>query len=129
MLRSKSLALLGSVFALFVAMSVFAAPAAAQEMAEGTWGGTIEPPGGGVMDISFEVETGEALSITLVAPGMGELVADDEELVDGVLHFGFDAGGAYVVCELPKTDDGGFEGECVGDDGAVGYLTMTPPEN
>ena len=108
--------------------ALLANPVAAQELASGTWTGTLEAPGQAPFDIEFEVEGGDEPVITMSAMGMS-LGLENVELVDEALHFGFDAGGAYVVCELPARDGGGFEGECVGDDGESGFISMTPPKD
>lgn len=102
-------------------------PLAAQEMESGTWAVTMITPEGEVVDLQYEVTSeGDEISIVMVVPGFGELPLNDVSLDDGTLTFSFDFG-FVVTCDLDETDDGGFEGECVGDDGASGTLKITPP--
>ena len=123
MFRSK--ALIMAALAGVAIMGVAAAPADAQDLVSGTWTGTIEPPDGMVVDVEYEVD-GDTPAITMSA--MGEsIMLDDIEVTDEAIHFTFNIG-VYVVCELPLRDDGGYEGECVGDDGDSGWLTMVPPD-
>jgi len=101
---------------------------AAQAMASGTWGGTLVPPGDEAADLQFQVVSAEdAISITMVIPGFGELPLDDVTLEDGTLRFSFNIG-LVVKCSLAQGDDGGFAGTCNGEDGNSGQLTMTPPK-
>lgn len=114
-----------------VALALFLAPVlasstAAQELESGTWTGTLEPPEGGEMAVSFEVTGGAEPSITMAGQGQF-LVLENIELTDDALHFTFDMG-TFIVCELLVSDEGGFAGECVGDDGESGFITMVPPQ-
>ncbi len=120
-------ATLATVAALsFLLAPSLATPTIAQEMESGTWTGTLEPPDGGEMDITFEVTGGADLGILMSFQGQS-LVLDNIELDDDALHFTFDIG-TFVACELLVQDEGGFGGECVGDDGESGFITMTPPQ-
>ena len=114
-----------AALALFAGFAL-ASPVSAQELESGTWTGTVEPPDGGIIDVEFAVEWGDEPSIVIMA--MGESLAVlDIEVTEEALMFAFDAD-EYVACELLATDDGGYEGECVGSDGTPGYMTMTPPD-
>jgi len=98
-----------------------------QEIQSGTWAGVLVPAGDTAADVQFQVASeDDAISITMVIPGFGELPLDDVTLEDETLSFSFDIG-LVVRCSLARTDDGGFEGTCTGDDGNSGRVTMTPP--
>lgn len=109
------------------------APAAfAQSLDEGMWTGTMETPGGEVVDLRYEVKKdGEQLTIALLPPE--EVGADsdryefsDVRVEDGNLVFWWQPG-PRVDCVLEPIDDGAYDGECSTADGDSGYLTMVPP--
>lgn len=107
-----------------------AAPAGAQALAQGTWTGTMAPPGGEAIPVNFEVsESGGALSIAMMAVQVeGEMPFRDIQLTGQTLTFWWEVG-VRVDCSLTRTQAGGFEGTCsdgTGDRGE-GTLTMVPP--
>lgn len=110
-----------------------ASPMPAQELATGTWTGTIAPPGETALDVQYEVSYDEegALAITLLPPaGVGappSIPFSDVALEDEALTFAWSAGSTALDCELLLLEAGSFEGECVDEDGVPGYLTMVPP--
>lgn len=102
-------------------------PLAAQELAEGTWTGTITTPDG-EWPVEYEVEgKGDELSVTMVAVTGERMPFDTAHLADGVLHLAFTLPDVSVECELAGADDGGYEGECSGSDGNGGTMKMIPP--
>ena len=109
------------------------APASAQEMAPGTWTGTLTAPGGMAIDVTFEVSgMGEDLAILFIWPEDAPPEAEDmnlEEvaLSDEGLTFVLPVPGVHVVCNLEGSEDGSYEGACDGDDGQSGHLRIVPP--
>ena len=106
------------------------APASAQTLPQGTWTGTMSPPGGEAIPVNFEVsESGGALSIAMMAVQVeGEMPFNDIRLDGQTLTFWWEPG-VRVDCSLTRTEAGGFAGTCsdgTGDSGA-GTLTMVPP--
>lgn len=120
-------------FAVALALSLTVGPAGAQELATGTWTGTVTPPDDPTLEVQYEVSYDEegALAITLLPPaGIGappSIPLRDVALEDGSLTFSWNPGGTALDCELLLLEDGSFEGECVDDEGVPGFLTMVPP--
>ena len=107
-----------------------ATPASAQALPQGTWTGTMSPPGGEAIPVNFEVsESGGALSIAMMAVQVeGEMPFRDIRLDGPTLTFWWEVG-VRVDCSLTRTEVGGFAGTCTdgtGDRGE-GTLTMVPP--
>lgn len=120
------------ILSVIALMSLFAAPAVAQEkLIEGTWTGTIVSPEGQVFDVDYEIEYLEdELSITLLPPpeaGVAEIEAMDVGFEEELLTFSLQVGTA-VDCVLAEQDDGRYEGACDDGSGESGILTMYPPE-
>lgn len=120
-----------------VALTILAAPTltaplAAQEIVAGTWTGSLAGPDGQSFPIEIVVAgEGDDLSVTMVAPGQGEMPFTRVSHSEGQLNLGFDVpgGGVSVDCELTEAEDGSYEGDCVGSDGQSGVLKMTPPQD
>lgn len=118
--------------ALAVAALTVPPAAVAQSLDEGMWTGTMETPGGEVVDLRYEVKKdGDALKIALLPPE--EVGADsdryefsDVRMEDGNLVFWWQPG-PRVDCVLEPIEDGAYDGECSTADGDSGYLTMVPP--
>ena len=132
MTRSARLGLAAAVaFALLGTTGL--APASAQEMAPGTWTGTLTAPDGMAIDVTFEVSgMGEDLAILFIWPEGAPPEAEDmnlEEvaLSDEGLTFVLPIPNVHIVCDLASGDDGSYEGPCDGDDGQSGQLRMVPP--
>lgn len=113
--------------------TVFAtAPAVAQELAVGTWTGTVAPPDELPIDVQYEVSYDDegALRIAILPPeGIGappRLEFRDVMLEEETLTFSWTPG-TELTCQLLRLDDGSFEGECTDTDGVPGQLTMVPP--
>lgn len=119
--------------AVALALTLAVGPARGQELATGTWTGTVTPPGETALEVQYEVSYDEegALAITLLPPaGVGappSIPFNDIALEDEALTFGWSAGDTALDCELLLLEDGSFEGECVDEDGVPGFLTMVPP--
>ena len=112
--------------ALFMAL-VAVRSADGQTLEAGIWTGTIEPPEGQYLDITYDVRVeSDTLKIKIITPEFGEFETTDVRIVDGVLFFGFSPG-QPLSCELKPRDGGRFRGACVDADGDPGYLTMIPP--
>lgn len=106
------------------------APAAtAQSLEEGIWTGTMIPPDGGEVEISYEVKMdGDVLMIALLPPEGADadrFEFNDLKLEDGNLIFWWEPG-PRIDCVLEPMEDG-FEGECSDPSGETGILTMMPP--
>lgn len=100
--------------------------ASAQDIATGTWTGTISPPGGSPLEITYEVAaTADGFSVLVNGPGE-PLPGSDVVVGDDRLTFTFEPG-TPVDCVLMLQDDGRYEGECVDAGGDPGVLVMIPP--
>jgi hypothetical protein len=118
-----------SFMSLFAFVAAPSAPLSAQELATGTWSGTITPPDGGPAAVTFEVSSeGDDLSIMIMGPDGQSTSLNDVQMMGEALHFTIDFG-VLVTCHLDPQDEGGFGGECTGSDGQTGTLTMVPPED
>ena len=106
-----------------------ATPVGAQELAPGTWTGTMSPPQNSpTVAVTYEVgETDGALSIVMSVPGEST-VLHDVKLNGDELTFWWDPGGR-VDCTLLRKEDGSFDGICTEGTGpgGEGTLTMLPP--
>ena len=106
-----------------------ATPVGAQELQRGTWTGTLTPPGGAGVPVTFEVgETAGVLSIVMNNPQLGDTAFNDERLDGRELTFWWEPG-VRVNCALQRTAAGGFAGACTGEEGpgGAGRITMVPP--
>jgi hypothetical protein len=117
-------------FVLFVLCA--AAPTSAQDLATGTWTGTMAPPGAASgIPVTFHVATAEgALSIVMRSVQVeGDMPFQDVRLDGPELTFWWDPG-VRVDCALQRTEGGSFEGDCTGVGGPTGpgRITMVPPE-
>ncbi len=102
-------------------------PAGAQELARGTWTGTMSPPGTPSVDVTYEVgESGGALSIVMNGGPQGSTPFNDEQLDGDELTFWWEPG-IRVDCTLLRQEDGSFEGPSPPAGGEEGTLTMVPP--
>ena len=99
----------------------------AQDLQAGEWTGTIQPPNAETMDITYDVLVeSDSISITIVAPGMGEFATTDVRMEDGNLLFAFTPG-TPLTCVMKPRDGGKYRGACIDAEGEPGYLTMVPP--
>jgi len=117
-----------AVVALAVALA--AGPVSAQEMALGTWTGTMTPPGAQPVPVSYQVSrAGDALAIVMTSDEVeGEMPFQDVMFDGQVLVFWWDPG-VRVDCALRWTDEGALQGTCTdgrAEDGQ-GAMVMTPP--
>jgi hypothetical protein len=110
--------------------SFSASPASAQHLVPGTWTGTMTPPGGGAIDVTYEVgESDGALSVIMRAAEIeGEMDFKDIRVEEGQMTFWWEPG-IRVDCTLFATETGGFEGKCTDGTGpsGEGRLVMVPP--
>jgi hypothetical protein len=120
-----------SVVGFFALLALLGAtPASAQQLAHGTWTGTMTPPGGDVIDVMYEVdEAGGAISVVMTSMDVeGEMEFHDVQFEEGQLTFWWDPG-VRVECTLAATDAGTFQGKCTDGTGpsGEGTLVMVPP--
>ncbi len=105
-------------------------PVGAQELEHGTWTGTLTPPPGGEVPVTFEVGgTDGALSIVMSAPLVEPpMVFNDVKLDGDELTFWW-APDIRLDCRLLRKEDGSFEGPCSDGSGPAGegILKMLPP--
>ena len=105
-------------------------PVGAQELEQGTWTGTLTPPPGGEVPVTFEVGgTDGALSIVMSAPLVEPpMVFNDVKLDGDELTFWW-APDIRLDCRLLRREDGIFEGPCSDGSGPAGegILKMLPP--
>lgn len=124
---SRPLAAVAVTTLLALAPSV---PLQAQELTSGTWTGTMSPPGGEAIPVTFEVSgAGAALSVVMSAPMIeGTMAFNDVRLEGPALTFWWEPG-IRVDCRLMRTQAGGYEGSCSDGSGrGEGGMTMVPPE-
>ena len=123
----KSTAGLGIVTLLAMLVTI---PVGAQELEHGTWTGTMTPPPGGNIPVTFEVgEADGALSIVMSAPLVEPpMVFRDVKLDGDELTFWWTPD-IRLDCTLLRAEDGSFEGICTDGTGpgGEGTLKMTPP--
>jgi hypothetical protein len=117
-------------FGIIVLATMWAATSAgAQEIEPGAWTGTLTPPGGADVAVTYEVgDANGALSIVMNNPQLGDIEFNDARLEGDQLTFWF-APGTRVECTLTRKEDRSFDGSCSDGRGADGQgaLTMTPP--
>jgi len=116
--------------ALFALLTIWSAPAAAQQIPYGLWSGTMTPPGAQPIPVSFRVEETEgALSIVMMSAMVeGDMPFQDVRMEGDELTFWWDPG-VRVECTLRRIDSGGLEGPCSDgrEDGVAGAISMVPP--
>jgi hypothetical protein len=113
-----------------LATVVYASPASAQEIQHGGWTGTMTPPGGEPITVTYEVgEIDGALAIVMRALMVQEIIPFNDVRVEGeALTFWWEPG-IRVDCRLVRTASGSYEGPCSDGtaDRPAGALTMVPP--
>lgn len=106
------------------------AQAGGQELPEGTWTGTMSPPGAEAIPVTFEVGASNgAVSIVMRSAQVeGEMPFQDVRVDGDQLTFWWEPG-VRVNCALERTEAGGFTGACTGESGpeGAGTITMVPP--
>ncbi len=107
-----------------------ATPAAAQQLVPGTWTGTMTPPGGDAIDVTFEVGQANGMpSVVMRAEDIeGDMEFKDVEVEEGQMTFWWEPG-VRVDCTLFANESGGFVGKCTDGTGpnGEGTLVMLPP--
>ena len=100
---------------------------AAQDLADGTWTGSMHTPGApkGIAVTYSVSHSDNQLRIAMATP-MGSQSFKNVEFSDGWLTFTWTPGPA-VRCRLEPQANGGFAGGCVDDTGGTGRLSMMPP--
>ena len=116
------------------AMAVAAAVAwtsslAAQTLETGTWTGTVMPPEGGAIEVTYEVaQKGDSLSVTLHTGAFGSFAFESIVVHADRITFTWSPD-EMLTCELMLRDDDRYEGECVDSGGMPGTLVMRPPKD
>src|SRR5690606_27200652 len=88
------------------------APSAAQQLPSGTWSGTMTPPGGSPLEVTFQVgEVDGALAMVMRRDPEGDMPLRDVRLAGDELTFWWFPG-VRVECTLRRAGDGSFEGPC-----------------
>ncbi|HUF49651.1 MAG TPA: hypothetical protein VMN60_02380 [Longimicrobiales bacterium] len=101
---------------------------AAQQLEAGKWTGTVTPPGGGTMDVTFDVTLkADTIGITVTAGENGSFSFSDVKLNDRTLTYWF-MPGPRVDCTLTRREDGAYEGPCRDDSGGEARMLMVPPK-
>jgi len=115
---------------LMLLATLVASPASAQDLTHGVWSGTMTPPGGQPVPVSFEVDHADgALSIVMTSVMIeGGMPFQDVQVDADGLTFWWDPG-VRVECALQRTDAGSLEGPCTDgrEGGAAGAMSMVPP--
>jgi hypothetical protein len=106
-----------------------AAPAA-EKLEVGTWTGTVTPPNGQALALTFAVTApNDSVKIDLTIADMGMTFPLTAIKLEGrKLGFEFMAGDEAIKCALEKKDDGTFAGSCADGSGQGGPMTMVPPK-
>jgi hypothetical protein len=117
-------AVLGAVL---VGVLVYPSVSLAQDLVDGTWSGTMNPPnGGGEVALEYQVTHPDGkFAIVMVSP-MGRMPFSDIEFSDGMLGFTWQPG-PLVECQLEPQELGGYSGDCIDEAGGTGQLRMAPP--
>ena len=104
-------------------------PAMADPVPNGLWQGTMVPPEGREVGVSFKVQKiAGRTTMTMSVPGMGVVPLQDPELEDGLITFGFKMGEKFVSCRLEATGEDAYSGPCEGEAGDGGSISMKPVE-
>ena len=115
------------ITAVAAAILILPIAAAAQTLKPGTWTGTVQPPGEGVVAVTFDVKVaGDTTSITMNAGEHGSFKLEEVKVAADKLTFKFTPG-PVVSCTLAKKEDGSYAGECLDGSGAA-QMTMVPPK-
>lgn len=113
--------------AVAVLLSLSAAAGSAQEMESGTWTGTVVPPGGEGVPVTYRVGLVEgALTIVMNNDLLGDIPLHDARLDGAGLTFWWEPG-TRVDCALQRQADRSFSGTCTAGNGE-GAISMMPPE-
>lgn len=104
-------------------------PAAAQQKLEaGKWTGTVTPPEGATVDVTYDVTVkGDTLGITVSAGDHGSFTFNEVKLNANTLTFWFTPG-PRVDCSLNRREDGAFAGSCKDSEGGTATMLMVPPK-
>ncbi len=110
-------------------LAAISTTAAGQSLETGTWTGTVYPPDGEAVSVTFDVRgEGSDLVITMQDTPMGALELIDIELSESTLEFAWVPGGMLLTCKLERQEDGSYKGPCTDEDGVPGTIVMVPPE-
>ena len=115
---------------LYIGLAALLLPAslAAQKLTAGTWTGTVTPPDGPTLEVTFDVRvSGDTTKITLKGPP-GEFPLGDVKVEPTRLLFSFSPGGDTVRCTLLLKEDKSYSGDCLDDRGGKGVIVMRPPK-
>ena len=104
-------------------------PSHAQELTPGSWTGSVTPPGGEAIPVTFDVSgTGGALAVVMSAPMIEGTISFNEIRVEGGMLMFWWEPGVRVDCHLTRNAAGSYEGTCSDGTGSgQGAMTMTPP--
>ncbi|MEO5510115.1 MAG: hypothetical protein ABIV28_09215 [Longimicrobiales bacterium] len=132
-MKTMSRTLMAAAFALAlpIGLSAQTTPAASAEKLEvGKWTGTVTPPEGTTINLTFDVTVpNDSMKIDMTLTEMSASAAlTDIKLEGKKLSFAFTIFDTHVTCALEKKDDGTFAGPCADAGGAGGPMTMTPPK-
>ena len=101
---------------------------AAQKMQPGTWTGTITPPRGQSVSVTFDVGVaGDTTKITVKGTPAGDLPFANVRVASDRVTFEFTPG-TPVKCTLMLQEGGGYKGDCLDGNGEKGVIEMLPPK-
>ena len=97
---------------------------------EGEWVGTMTPPYGEVIAVSYDVDVNEngGLSIDLSHRYFGTFELWNVQMVGDTLGFGWAPVDVVMECKLARTGREAFEGYCEDESGQLGGMTMRRPD-
>jgi len=117
-------------FAGLIAIAAFVAlpgTAAGQDLAHGTWTGTVTPPEGTEVAVTYEVTHPDGKLTVLMKTPMGDFPFLGIGFDEGALLFGWKPGDTTLQCRLVPSDDGGYLGDCLDKEDRSGTVRMVPP--
>lgn len=94
----------------------------------GTWTGTVVPPDGGEVALTYTVtDSASVIGIVLNAGEHGSFTTTEASYDGKVIKFTFSPG-PEVHCSLTLNEQGEYAGDCLGNDGSVASMKMVPPK-
>jgi hypothetical protein len=124
----KRVALLAAL--LMVGFAVQAEPVSAQDASYARWDGTMTPPGGETVDISYLVRFNARVKQgTIIVPATGEEAEQEYKMIeikvhDDMLMYKWEIEHYELSCELNKDDLGVYSGDCTDQYGEKGQMSM-----
>ena len=102
--------------------------AQAQALVSGTWTGTVIPPNGELIEVTYTVHAADdSLSIMMHVPEMGDIPFRELHVTDDKLTCNWSVD-TELMCEFDLKAGNQYEGTCTDIQGESGQVTMVPPK-